>query len=199
VKSFRLRDFAIGAMTLVLSLITSPFVSDPARAEIVDVIVSGTVMRGVDSTGVFGSKGANLAGSTFIAVFSYDPSLGYSFGNVVTGGDWSGVGIKVTVKKGGMGDIAVSPSISTLVTIGGSSVDFGGGAGNFSAEDTHSYYLTARGSLGISIVYAAADMSYGNLYVGTGPAAFELDVSELSVSPADWQRISLNSLRTKMD
>jgi hypothetical protein len=71
-------------MTLVLSLITSPFVSDPARAEIVDVIVSGTVMRGVDSTGVFGSKGANLAGSTFNAVFSYDLSLGYSVDNTVT-------------------------------------------------------------------------------------------------------------------
>src|SRR5262245_27755990 len=109
-------------MAAVSSLITSPFVSDPARAEVVDVIVSGTVMSGVDSTGVFGSMGVNLAGSTFIAVFSYDPSLGYSVGNVVTGGDWSGVGIKVTVKKGGAGDIAVSPSISTLVTIDGSSV-----------------------------------------------------------------------------
>jgi hypothetical protein len=58
--------------------------SPPARAEVVDVIVSGTVMSGVDSTGVFGSMGVNLAGSTFIAVFSYDPSLGYSVGNVVT-------------------------------------------------------------------------------------------------------------------
>jgi hypothetical protein len=103
------------------------------------------------------------------------------------------------VKNGGAGDIAVSPSISTLVTIGGSSVDFGGSAGNFSADDTHSYYLTARGSLGINIVYAAADISYGNLYVGPGPAAFELDVSELTVSPAVWQRISQKSLRTKTD
>jgi hypothetical protein len=42
-------------------------------------------------------------------------------------------------------------------------IDFGGGAGNFGADDTHSYYLTARGSLGINIVYAAADISYGNL------------------------------------
>jgi len=174
-------------MAPVVSLFASPFASDPARAEIVDVIASGTVMRGVDSTGVFGSVGANLAGSTFNAVFSYDTSLGYSVGNVVTGGDWSGVGIKVTVQKGGIGNTAISPSISTLVTIGGSSVDFGGSAGG--ADDSHSYYLTVRGSLGINIVYAAADISYGNLYVGTGPAAFELDVSELAVSP--WQRISL--------
>jgi len=190
-KSFRLRKFAVGAMAVVASLLSRALFSDPARAEIVDIVVSGTVMRGVDNTGLFGSMGANLAGSTFVAVFSYDTSLGYSVGNVVTGGDWSGVGIKVTVNKGGAGDIAVSPSISTLVTIGGFSVDFGGGAGNFGTSGTDSYLLTARGSLGINIVHALANISYGNLYVGTGPAAFELDVSQLTVSQPVWQRTSL--------
>jgi hypothetical protein len=48
-----------------------------AAAAIMDVTYTGTVSSGTDYLGVFGTAGANLTGSSWVATYTYDTSLGY--------------------------------------------------------------------------------------------------------------------------
>src|SRR5262249_7589866 len=77
--------------TAIAALAATLAVCLPAKADMMTMTVTGTVINGVDWAGIFGSPSAVLAGQAYTAVYVFDPSLGSPqfFGAV--GGPDSGI------------------------------------------------------------------------------------------------------------
>ena len=86
-----------------------------ASAAIMDVTYTGTVSSGIDTLGIFGAAGANLAGSSWVATYTFDTSLGHSYSssnyNEIYGGSFYN---------------NTSPVLSSMVTINGVGQAVGG-------------------------------------------------------------------------
>jgi len=73
----RLRHLARVSASLVLLAVMIVLGAVPqASAGTITATFKGTVQAAVDSTGVFGTPGANLAGAAYTLVFTVDPALG---------------------------------------------------------------------------------------------------------------------------
>jgi PEP-CTERM motif-containing protein len=81
-----------------------------ASAAIMDVTYTGTVNYGTDTLGIFGTAGADLAGSSWVATYTFDTSLGHTSSspnyNDVEGGPASPYN-------------NTSPVLSSMITING--------------------------------------------------------------------------------
>jgi hypothetical protein len=64
--------FSTGLPILLLFLVFALFIPISAFAQSETITVSGTVASGTDSSGVFGTAGANLAGDTFSLVYTFN-------------------------------------------------------------------------------------------------------------------------------
>src|SRR3977135_2303017 len=97
-----------------------------ASAAIMDVTYTGTVYSGIDTLGVFG--GGSLVGLSWVATYTFDTSLGYSYSspnyNYVNGG--SGSALPNT-----------SPVLSSMIAINGVGVAVDGSY--FGEISGHSY------------------------------------------------------------
>ncbi|HVW10806.1 MAG TPA: hypothetical protein VHC90_19605, partial [Bryobacteraceae bacterium] len=124
-------------LTLAISTI---FASQPLKAATISIVYSGTVISGYDTSGVFGSSGANLAGDAYTAVFTFDDSKGTEQGD---GSTFSQI----------LGGAAFGPGISQLspgsaaLTINGVSLDF---TGNTNYLGQESQYTLASGDAQIA-------------------------------------------------
>ena len=79
-----------------------------ASAAIMDATYTGTVSSGIDTLGLFGAAGANLAGSSWVVTYTYDTSLGYSKSSPYENYVYGGINYGNT-----------SPVLSTMITING--------------------------------------------------------------------------------
>jgi hypothetical protein len=174
-----------------------------ASAAIMDVTYTGTVSSGTDTFGLFGIAGASLVGSSWVATYTFDTTLGSpnssSTENFVTGGTIYGAG-------------SSSPVLSSMITINGVykavdgshyGYDYGSNNGTYSsqyqaAQNYHSgynEYLTSHiynyyGSLPASITTPftytvdAKDSQYGNYYLGNGTTSESIyaNLATLTVS-----------------
>jgi hypothetical protein len=172
-----------------------------ASAAIMDVTYTGTVSYGIDTLGVFGTAGANLAGSSWVATYTFDTSLGHSYSssnyNEVYGGSIYN---------------NTSPVLSSMITINGvgqavggsyAGVVYGLNNGGFSKQyhtaEYHSsghteylenYITNTNGSLSASITTPftytvdANDTSNAYYYLtnGTGYDSITASLATLTVS-----------------
>src|SRR5262245_53659498 len=115
--------------TAIAALAATLAVCLPAKADMMTMTVTGTVINGVDWAGIFGSPSAVLAGQAYTAVYVFDPSLGSPqfFGAV--GGPDSGID-------------PTSPVISVSLTIKNITFAFDANIDGYveSAPDMISYY-----------------------------------------------------------
>jgi hypothetical protein len=101
----------------------------PVSAEVIEFSFTGTVAFGADNTGVLGPtttpSGTNLKGDSFVANFTYDDSLGQSFG--ISG---------VNGKEGGSEFNNTSPITSATVTINGTTLNISSSFNGSAASDS---------------------------------------------------------------
>jgi hypothetical protein len=89
----------------------------PATAAVKTATYSGTVDQGLDTTGVFGPANTSLAGASYIAIFTYDRTLGSSN--------------TISTSSGGSLFGTNSPIISASLTINNITWNIAGGADDF--------------------------------------------------------------------
>src|SRR5438309_2193510 len=101
----------LSTLLLAISIVSA----SKASAAIVNVTYTGTVASGVDEQGLFGAPNTSLVGDSYIAQYTFDTAVGFTFStptqNYAYGGDnWGNA----------------SPALSTTVTINGVSVTYVG-------------------------------------------------------------------------
>ncbi len=181
--------FSKGLSVLALVLFASP-----TSAATMFAVYKGTVSSGLDSTGVFGTAGRNLAGAHFVMTYAYDTALG----NRETGfhSDWMGSWYYDKLKGGTSYGIA-SPIISAFLTIEGSSsgFEFGGltqGVVEVQSDDmSYTNYHHRAQSTGYGSDSANGDYVYGYtvdnwLSAPTGSSGNLEDASDLTTGPFDF-------------
>jgi hypothetical protein len=99
-------------------------ISASASATIVETVYTGTIVDGVDVTGVFGSPNSSLSGEQYTATYIYDTTLGYIDGNYPSGEGHALGGPSFTPPSPAAG--YPSPIIFAAMTIDGRSVIFSG-------------------------------------------------------------------------
>lgn len=121
-------------------------------ADIVTVTVTGTVLDGIDTTGVFGTPGENLTGDPFNVVWTVN--TGCSICDYVSGGSGS--------------QSLPGPVISALLTINSGSYNFGP-LGFSVLQNVH--------DAGAMPPYGAFDTFYANITVTAGAVALNTFVN----------------------
>ena len=112
-------------------------------AATVEVVYTGNVTSGIDTSGLFGAVGANLAGDTFTATYLFDPSLGFPSANAAEGYN----SVAGELPYNGL----PSPSLGASITINGQTLNVSGSdRGAFGAQNSGSssfeYSYAATGS-----------------------------------------------------
>lgn len=125
-----------GAAGLLLALSPSA-----TRADIVTVTITGTVLSGTDTSGLFGAAGGDLSDRAYSLVYRFDTSLGNTRSEATFTDLYGGTNIKCPVT----GCSLVSPLLDSVLTINNQSFSFNG--------DGHSEY------------YVESDGSFSELYV----------------------------------
>jgi hypothetical protein len=99
--------------------------ASPTTAATFTYVWSGTIQSGIDSAGLFGAAGNDLAGDPFTATFTFDPALGVTY---PTGVSPTAVGYLL---KGGpaQGDGSTSPG-SAILAINGQAFVVHGASGS---------------------------------------------------------------------
>jgi len=113
-----------------------------ANAALVTITATGTVVSGTDTTGVFGSIGADLANDVFSMTFHFDTDVGV----IINSSTRLDLG-------GGSHTNTVSPSLGASFQIGSQSVSF---AGNYASA--------------LDIAPSGSDSQYFLAYVEDGPS-----------------------------
>ena len=112
----------------------------PASATTMTATYTGTVKTSFDSTGVFGTPGANLAGAAYSLVYTIDDSVGaYSTFNGTTSGD------------------QIFGGVTAALTINGHSLAFPGGG------PTSTYDIVAGKPGFAELVHQAGSRSTGSI------------------------------------
>jgi hypothetical protein len=135
----------------LLALCAASFAS-PAKADIVYVTVTGTVVNFVnnqvnehfDVDGLFGSAGASLLGDAYTAQFEFDTSLGQTYSSATENFAYGGLDYSAIT----------SPSIAASLTINGQTVSLAGGYDGEIYGATAAVYGEAT-----SLAYAQASVS----------------------------------------
>jgi hypothetical protein len=163
-----------------------------ASAAIIDATYTGTVSSGIDTLGLFGAAGANLAGSSWVVTYTYDTSLGYSKSSPYENYVYGGINYGNT-----------SPVLSSMITINGvgKAVDasyygyiLGKETGSSneqyhtvsSSEYLHNYIYNYNGTLPASITTPFThtvdnnDTAYGTF--GAGTEIIKANLASLTVS-----------------
>ncbi|WP_395016509.1 hypothetical protein [Dongia sp.] len=147
------------AATLVLLLA----IASQAPAATITATFTGTVKTGLDSTGVFGTPGANLAGAGYNLVFTADPTVGnyFAFNGTITDPLLSGDNI-----FGGM---------SAVLTVNGHSYNF---LGLGSPGGTYDIAATKPGTghLMYQVVNASAISQVNTFLTTNNPPGFPTSV-----------------------
>ena len=104
----------IRQLSLVLTVVAAAVIqASPADAVIRIATYQGTLLSGIDRSGVFVTPGGSLAGLAYSTAYTYDTTLGTVF--PVIGGDW---------RNGGTIYGATSPILDVAITIGGATYHY---------------------------------------------------------------------------
>ncbi len=175
------RNLVAVAAAMIWSAATS------ASAEVVDVTWTGTILWGIDETGVFGPAATDLTGNALIARFAFDTSLGTTYTDSIQ---------SVAYANG-----VTSPLLSASATINGISIAINPGgfaqilgyndsAGDFSEYYNYSgysyYYYDQETFEGLQLLQQLSGVAYGpaNHY----PASI---TSPVTITPGDTTQLYL--------